>query len=277
MGYLGGLITLASLHVYPVKSCRGTAVGEALLTATGLEHDREWMIVTPQGRFLTQREEPRLALVVPRVDDAGLTLSAPGAADIGVPQALRGAVTEVTVWRDRCRAFDQGEAVARWLSGFLGREVRLVRFDRAQQRPSDPLWTGGVEATAMFSDGFALLAISRASLADLNARLSTPVPMDRFRPNLVLDGLPPYGEDQLGDLVAGAVRLRRVKPCIRCKVTTTDQATAQVDGEEPLRTLKTYRWDAALRGVTFGQNLIVVEGAGATLRAGQELHAGQAG
>ncbi len=98
--------------------------------------------------------------------------------------------------------------------------------------------------------------------------------MDRFRPNLVLDGLPAYGEDDLGDLVAGPVRLRRVKACTRCRITTTNQATAEVEGDEPLRTLKTYRWDAALHGVAFGQNLVVVEGAGTLLRAGAELHPG---
>jgi uncharacterized protein YcbX len=268
------VVTIASLHVYPVKSCRGLAVHEATLTAAGLEHDREWMVVSPEGRFLTQREEPRLALVVAGLADGGLTLSAEGAASVTVPLDFRGDSIEVTVWRDRCPARDQGGPVARWLSDFLGRPLRLVRFDAAHRRPSDAAWTGGVEALNRFSDGFALLAISRASLADLNARLREPLPMDRFRPNLTLDGLPPYGEDSLGDLVAGPVRLRRAKPCTRCAITTTDQATGLAAGDEPLRTLKTYRWDAALRGVAFGQNFIAVSGAGARLRAGQELRAG---
>jgi uncharacterized protein len=146
-----------------------------------------------------------------------------------------------------------------------------VRFDPAHRRASDPAWTGGLTALNRFADGFALLAISRASLADLNERLAVPLPMDRFRPNLVLDGLPPYGEDQLEDLVAGAVRLRRGKPCARCRVTTTNQATGEVEGEEPLRTLKTYRWDPALKGVMFGQNMFVVAGAGEMLRVGMGL------
>jgi hypothetical protein len=184
---------------------------------------------------------------------------------------LRGGETQVTVWRDRCRAFEQGEPAARWLSTLLGRPVRLVRFDPAQRRLSDTAWTGTLEAPNRFSDGFALLAISLASLADLNARLPAPLPMDRFRPNLVLDGLPPYGEDLLADLVAGEITLRRVKPCTRCSITTTNQATGTVEGEEPLRTLRSYRWDKALRGVTFGQNLVVVSGAGARLRVGLQL------
>jgi len=265
------VITLAELHLYPVKSCRGIAVADALLTAAGLEHDREWMVVTPEGRFVTQRQEPRLARVVAALDDGALTLAAAGAGSVSVPLEFRGGEVAVTVWRDRCRAFDQGEDAASWLSTFAGRPLRLVRFDPAGRRPSDTAWTGGLEAPNRFSDGFALLAISRASLEDLNARLPAPLPMNRFRPNLVLDGLPPYGEDRLTDLVAGDARLRRVKPCTRCVITTTDQATGTVAGDEPLRTLKSYRWDAALRGVAFGQNLIVVAGAGVRLRAGQEL------
>jgi uncharacterized protein len=265
------VITLAELHLYPVKSCRGIGVQDVSLTAAGLEHDREWMVVTPEGRFVTQREQPRLALIATALDAAGLTLHAPQAGGTTVPLGYCGSPVEVTVWKDRCLAFDQGEDAARWLSGFLARPLRLVRFDAARPRPSSAEWTGGAEAPNRFSDGFPLLAISRASLDDLNARLPAPLPMDRFRPNLVLEGLAPYGEDGLHDLVAGEVRLRRVKPCTRCSITTTNQSTAVVEGEEPLRTLKSYRWDAALRGATFGQNLIVVAGAGARLRVGLAL------
>jgi len=265
------MISLAALHLYPVKSCRGIAVNEALLTDAGLEHDREWMIVTPEGRFVTQREAPRLALIATDLSEDALTLAAHGAGTLVVPLETGTAVRQVTVWGHRCPAFDQGEQAACWLSELLGRPLRLVRFDPQHRRLSNPEWTGGVEAPNRFSDGYPLLAISRASLDDLNSRLSVPLPMDRFRPNLVLEGLPPYGEDALDDLVAGDVRLRRVKPCTRCAITTTNQATAEVEGDEPLRTLKTYRWDKALRGVTFGQNLIVVAGAGARLHVGHEL------
>jgi uncharacterized protein YcbX len=265
--------SLAALYLYPVKSCRGIAVTEATLTAAGLEHDREWMIVTPEGRFVTQREIPRLALIATDLGDDGLTLAAPGAGRLVVPLESSGDSRQVTVWGDLCPAFGQGEPAARWLTELLGRPLRLVRFDAAHRRLSDSTWTGGVEAPNRFSDGYPILAISRASLDDLNARLPVPLPMDRFRPNLVFEGLPPYGEDALDDLVAGNVRLRRVKPCTRCAITTTNQATAEVEGDEPLRTLKSYRWDKALRGVTFGQNLIVVAGAGASLRAGMELRA----
>lgn len=266
------MITLAGLHVYPVKSCRGIALDEALVTETGLEHDREWMVVTPEGRFLTQRELPRLALVGTRLEQQSLWLSAPHAEPHEIPLDQAGTPAEVVVWRDRCAARDAGDAAARWLGELLERQVRLVRFDAAQRRQSDPAWTGTTRAYAQFADGYAMLAISTASLDDLNARLPKPLPMNRFRPNLVLDGLPPYGEDSLGEFRVGdQVRLRAVKPCTRCAITTTDQDTGTVDGAEPLRTLKTYRWNARLHGIEFGQNVIVLAGAGTMLARGMEL------
>jgi hypothetical protein len=264
---------LASLHVYPVKSCRGLEVAEARLTEAGLEHDREWMIVTADGRFVTQREEPRLARIAVSLGTRALRLAADGRGHVDVPLDARGAGVEVTVWRDRCLGIDQGEAAARWLGDLLGRPLRLVRFDPSRPRLSDAAWTGGLAAPTRYSDGFALMAVSLASLADLNARLPVPLPMDRFRPNLVLGDLPPYGEDQLEDLVAGTVRLRRVKPCTRCRITTTDQATGEVGDDQPLRALKAYRWSPSLRGVAFGQNLVVVAGAGSRLVQGMPLRA----
>jgi hypothetical protein len=269
------MVTLAALNIYPVKSCRGIEMESAVLTAAGLEHDREWMVVRSGGRFLTQREAPRLACVEVALHASALQLSAAGAGTVTAPLALAGRRVEVSVWGDRCAALDQGDEVAGWLAALLGSDVRLVRFDPSHRRASDAEWTGEVEALNRFSDGFPLLAISRASLEDLNARLPEPLPMNRFRPNLVLDGLEPYGEDRMPDLVTDGVRLRRVKPCARCVITTTDQATGQVAGEEPLRTLKRYRWDPSLRGVTFGQNVIVVEGAGRTLRRGQSFRLGR--
>lgn len=267
------MVTIASLHVYPVKSCRGIELAESPLLDTGLEHDREWMVVTPGGRFLTQREEPRLALVDVGLDPRRLHLASAGSGDLDVPLDSRGASVEVVVWRDRCRALDEGDVAADWLGDVLGRKVRLVRFDPTARRRSDPAWTGQTAAYSQFSDGFPLLAISRASLDDLNSRLPQPLPVNRFRPNLVLDGLPAYGEDRMGDLVADGLRLRAVKPCLRCKITTTDQGTGTVDGEEPLRTLKAYRWNARMHGIAFGQNVIVVAGTGTTLRRGLELRA----
>ncbi|HEX9206766.1 MAG TPA: MOSC N-terminal beta barrel domain-containing protein [Steroidobacteraceae bacterium] len=262
------MTTLAGLYVYPVKSCRGIAVASALLTNAGLQHDREWMVVSPDGRFLTQRDTPRLALVVPTIEREALTLDAPGMVPLTVPLDADGERRVVTVWREQCRAIDAGASAATWFSDFLGRPSRLVRFDPAARRPTDAAWSQGLDAESRFADAFPLLVLSRASLDDLNARLPTPLPLDRFRPNLLLDVDEPYVEDRLGSLSHGRVQLRLVKPCTRCVITTTDQASATVGGDEPLRTLRTYRWDAALRGVTFGQNAIIASGAGERLMLG---------
>jgi uncharacterized protein YcbX len=262
--------TIAALHVYPVKSCRGIALTQADLTPRGLRHDREWMVVTPEGRFLTQRELPRLALIAPGIADHELQLQAPGAGSIAVAlDAGAGPSREVTVWDDTVLARDEGDAVARWLSDCLRRSVRLVRFDPSRRRATDPAWSAGRQGESAFSDGYPVLVLSRASLSDLNARLSQPLPLDRFRPNLVLDGCDAYAEDSLRVLQSGTAALRLVKPCTRCIITTTDQSTAARDGEEPLRTLRSYRWSSELRGVTFGQNAIV-ESVG-TLRVGDAI------
>jgi hypothetical protein len=265
------VLTLVSIHSYPVKGCRGLAHPSARLTPAGLEHDREWMFATPDGRFITQRDEPGLARIDAVVRDGALHLGAEGAGSVAVPLAQDGERGRVRVWNDECGAIDQGDAPARWISEFLGYEVRLLRFDPEVPRPSDPAWVGALDAPNRYSDGFPLLVVSLASLADLNARLAVPVPMERFRPNLVLDGLPPWGEDELSEFAGGGVRLRVVKPCTRCVVTTTDQRTGERCGDEPVRTLRTFRWDAALRGVVFGQNAVVVDGAGRTLEVGQSF------
>lgn len=267
------MLKLAGLFVYPVKSCRGIALERAVLTSAGLQHDREWMVTSPEGRFLTQRDTPRLALVEPQIEADALTLTAPGMPALAVHAGTDGERRTVTVWRDQCPALDAGVVAAEWFSDFLGRPARLVRFDPQGRRPTDAAWSQGLDGESRFADGFPLLVLSRASLDDLNARLPVPLPIDRFRPNVLLDGGEPYIEDRLASLTHGRVQLRLVKPCTRCVITTTDQATAMVAGEEPLRTLRTYRWDARLRGVAFGQNAIVASGAGETLMLGMSFEA----
>lgn len=273
------MIRITALNVYPVKGCRGIALDSARVAATGFEHDREWLIVRPDGRFMTQREEPRLALIETALIESNLAgeealrLRVPAGAELHVPFDAHGKDVEVTCWKDRCAAFDAGEEAAGFLTNFLGAPLRLVRFDTRRERPSSPEWTQGVEALNQFSDAFPWLLISEASLEDLNSRLSKQLPMNRFRPNIVVNGLPPFGEDRVHELAADGVRLRRAKPCARCIVTTTDQATGTRDGDEPLRTLAQFRFDRQLKGVLFGQNLILIEGVGAQLRVGQELQA----
>jgi hypothetical protein len=263
--------TIASLHCYPLKSGCGVDLAEAQLTPAGIAQDRRWMVVTPEGRFLTQRELPRLALVRPLLADRELMLLGPAVEPLHVSLEQPHRRVPVQVWKDECPGLDEGDAAAQWLGQVLQRDCRLVRFDPQHRRLSSRAWTGSLEAENRFSDGFPLLVISRASLADLNSRLPKPLPMNRFRPNIVLDGIGPYEEDQIDELYSDEVRLRIVKPCTRCIITTTDQDTAQREGEEPLRTLKSYRFDRELRGVLFGQNTVIVQGANALLRCGQTL------
>ena len=267
------MIIITALNVYPVKGCRGIALDNARVAATGFEHAREWLIVRPDGRFMTQREDPHLALIEPALGDDALQLRVPGGAELRVPFDAQEKEVEVTCWKDRCAAFDAGDEAAAFLTRFLGAPYRLVRFDARRKRLSNAQWTPGVEALNQFSDGFPWLLISEASLEDLNSRLSRKLPMNRFRPNIVVNGLPPFGEDRVHELVADGVRLRRAKPCARCIVTTTDQATGTRDSDEPLRTLAKFRFDRELKGVLFGQNMILIDGVGAQLRVGQELQA----
>lgn len=266
---------IASLHVYPVKGCRGIGVERADAAVTGLVAggvgDREWMVVDENGRFLTQRELPRLALVGVEVAGRGLRLTAPHMQPCDVALDARGSAREVVVWRSTVLATDAGEGAARWMSNWLAHDVHLMRFDRSRPRECNREFAGDSGAHTMFADGYPILVASSASLGELNARLSSsghaPLPMNRFRPNLVIDGLPAFDEDHVDTIAVGKVVLRLVKPCVRCQVTTTDQATARV-GVEPLPTLGEFRMDAKLGGVTFGMNAIVVEGDGESLAAG---------
>jgi uncharacterized protein YcbX len=260
---------LDALFVYPVKSCRGIAREAARVDATGLADDRHWMLVRPNGRFVTQRELPRMALIETSLDDGVLTFAAPGRASLRVARdAGRGALA-VTVWKFSGSGIDSGDEAAAWVSDFLGTPLRLVRFDADRPRVCAPEWTQGEHALTEFADGFPMLVISRASLAELNSRLPTALPMERFRPNLVLDGLDAYDEDRIHELRSGDVAIRMVKACARCSITTTDQQRGALDGVEPLATLKTYRHDRELKGVIFGQNAIPTGGVGSTLRVGQ--------
>jgi uncharacterized protein YcbX len=262
---------ITGIFTYPVKSCRGIAQERAQLAATGFEGDRHWMLVRPNGRFVTQRELPRMALVGTQITATSLALTAPGMPPLEVRRDAQGAALAVTVWKFAGRGIDCGDPAAAWATEYLETPLRLVRFDPDAPRECSPEWTPGTRAMTEFSDGFPILVISRASLADLNARLPQALPMERFRPNIVIDGVEAYDEDRMHELRSGAVTLRIVKPCARCSITTTDQQLGAVDGVEPLRTLKEYRYDPTLRGVLFGQNAIVVDGVGESLQVGQRF------
>jgi uncharacterized protein len=267
--------SITDLNIYSVKSCRGMPVAAAEVTRTGLLDDRHWMLVRPNGRFVTQRELPRMALVGTRIGADGLTLTAPGMPDLSVPRTAPGGVRPVTVWKFDGQGIDCGPEAAAWVTKYLATDLSLVAFDVETPRTCTPEWTQGIHAVTEFADGYPILVISRASLADLNSRLAgksvAPLPMNRFRPNVVIDGVDAYDEDRMHEMRLNGVTLRMVKPCTRCTITTTDQAAGAVDGVEPLRTLKEYRFDRELKGVLFGQNAIVVEGAGERLRVGDSF------
>jgi len=269
-------VSLASLHVYPIKSCGGIALTEALLIETGIEFDRAWMVVDAAGVFVTQRELPRMALIQPTLKHSEMVLRAPGMLALHVALDRVEAPVRATVWDDEVAAYDMGDLCAQWFSDFLGRPLRLVRFDPEHKRLSDPRWTGEIDAENAFADGFPILVGSVAALTELNRRLQSQglpdVTMARFRPNLVLDGLDAHGEDALDEIAFatddGPVRIKLVKPCARCPIPDVDPVTAET-GHAIADTLAGYRADARLEGrITFGMNAVIVEGIERVLRVG---------
>ncbi len=281
--------SISQLNVYPIKSCAGISRDTVRLTPFGLEHDRNWMLIDADGGFITQRTHARLALAQPTLDGDQLTVHAPGMPALRLPvapAALAGAtVVAATVWNDTVAALYAGDEAARWFSDLLSAPVRLVRFAPGQERTANRNWTGEATAQVRFADGYPLLIIGEASLNDLNARLAgkgvDPIPMNRFRPNLVVSGIEAYEEDYTDMLriaaAGGDVELRIVKPCTRCPIPTIDQAHGAPDPRwpnEPTDTMNTYRGDSRVGGaITFGQNAIVVSGTGDTLAVGQLVDA----
>lgn len=268
---------VSSLHIHPVKSCRGIAVLEMDLDRLGPVDDRRMLIVDSDGRFLTQRERPEMAQIRVRSNAGHWTISVEHhhLPPVNVPKrgSAGAAAREVTVWRDTVLAEDCGDEVANLLSGFLGNPVRLVRagcdFKRVipGKRTPDALKARG-ESLVTFADALPLLLSSIASISDLNTRLDVPVPMDRFRPNIVVTGCGPYEEDAWAHIRIGNVELHAAGPCGRCIVTTTDQHTGERT-KEPLATLATYRRGAD-GAVNFGQHF-VQSGERGTIRVGDTV------
>lgn len=271
---------IARLFVYPVKSCAGVELAEAVLTRSGLDLDRAWMVVDEQGEFVTQRELPRMALVKPQLKHHEVVLRAPGMLALHLAIDAVEEPVRVRVWDDEVPAYDMGDVAAQWFSDFLGRRLRLVRFDPDHKRLSDMEWTQGAEATNQFSDGYPVLVLSEASLEQLNGKLRAAghaaVGIERFRPNIVLAGVEAHDEDRLDLLRIAAdqeVQLKPVKPCPRCPIPNVDPATA-LSSPEVGDTLQGYRKDERVGGaVTFGMNAIVLQGEEQTLRVGQSVSA----
>ena len=291
--------SIAHLFVYPVKSCAGVELKEAVLTETGLDLDRAWMVVDADGLFVSQREQARLALVKPQLKMEELILRAPGMLALHVRIDAVEQPATVKVWDDTVPAFDMGQIAAQWFTDYLSltaaglpasnaKKYRMVRFDPDHRRLSSMQWTQGIEAPNQFSDGFPILVVSSASLANLNGKLvaagHAAVGIERFRPNIVLSGLDAHDEDRLqafhialeaaGIGTAGEAReviLKPVKPCPRCPIPNIDPATAS-SSPEVGDVLQSYRKDARVAGrITFGMNAIVLQGVDTVLRVGQTV------
>lgn len=250
---------LSEIYIYPVKSLGGIALREAKLEIRGLRYDRRWMLADTAGRFVSQREIPAMTRLGTAIQGDHLRIFVKNRPeeflDIPLEYDLL-SKTRVQVWSDKCGALEYPLFVSQWFSDQLGMGVRLVRMPDTTRRRADGRYAPKGQYVS-FADGFPYLLIGQASLDDLNARLETPVPMDRFRPTFVFTGGAPYEEDAWSDFRIGNALFRGVKPCARCIVTTTDQQTG-LRGAEPLRTLAQYRNRA--NKVLFGQNVVWMGG-----------------
>ncbi|MCL6486894.1 MAG: MOSC N-terminal beta barrel domain-containing protein [Janthinobacterium lividum] len=274
---------LSDIILYPIKSCAGIHLQEAVLTHSGLmsEHvfDREWMVLDLQDRFLTQREPPCMALIVPSIKATTLELRAPGMLRLeialGLPHPQLSPMLDVQVWDDTVRAYDCDEVTATWFSKAIGVPCRLVRFHPDVVRATSTEWTNGIAASTMFADGYPVLIAGSASLADVNDKLRAAgreaLPMNRFRPNLVIGDIGAFEEDYAAFLQFGATVLTPVKPCSRCPIPSVDQATG-VPGPDPLDVMHGYRAKPELDGaICFGMNAIVTEGGDERIVVGQDI------
>jgi uncharacterized protein len=241
-------IEIAELLVYPVKSLRGVSLTCSHVERRGLRHDRRWMVVDADGRFMTQRELYKMALIDTAITDSGLVLSQEGKGSVEVPFEPKGATREVQVWKSFCQAQEVGEEPNRWLSDTLGRSAALVYMPETTERPLAPPEGKQGEVIA-FSDAQPILIASQASIEDLNGKLKNPIPIRRFRPNVVVKGCDAFEEDRWQSIQFGDVALRKTKRCGRCLVTTIDIQTG-TPSDEPLRTLNAFRKDG--NNVFFG-------------------------
>lgn len=263
------MITLGAIHIHPIKSLGGFGVSEARITPRGFEHDRRWMLVDDGGVFITQRERPRMALMhcTPLHDGFRVT-DLPDGACIDLPWEIdQGVSRRARIWKDEVKVLHAPLEVSSWFADRLGIACSLVHLPESTQRPIDPEYAEGITA---LNDAFPYLIISQASLDDLNARIASartvngasarpapPLPMDRFRPGIVIAGGDPYQEDGWSGISIGAARFKLVKPCARCPIPTIDQYTGE-RGMEPLRTLAAYR--GRDNKVLFGMNAVALHG-----------------
>ena len=248
--------TISQLNVFPIKGCRGVPVSNAVIDNLGLEHDRRLMLVDADGVFVSQREIPALATLVPVIRGNAIRVHAAEGDPFDITVNPDAPHRTVRIWREPFLAADQGDAASTWFSNQLHQPVRLVAVGRETHQPIDPRFSPRVGAETAFTDGYPIMVVTEASLADLNARLADPVPMSRFRPCVVVAGGNAWDEDEWRVIALGDVTCDAVKPCARCVVTATDQETGTRHPlQEPLRTLASFRTVQPF-GAIFGQNLV---------------------
>lgn len=257
--------TLSEIWIYPIKSLGGVRVTSAKVMEKGLEHDRRWMLVDEEGVFMTQRDFHRLALFKLRPQNGNFVIYHDGESLAMPEHPAAGTSRRVIIWDDTVEVLEAPAEVHDWFSKYLGLNCRLVAFPEENARPIDPEYRLAQENVSL-ADGYPLLVIGQASLDDLNGRLTTPVPMNRFRPNLVFTGGSPFEEDAWKGFSVGDHRFQGVKPCARCVTTTVDQETG-VMGREPLLTLSRYRREKDR--ILFGQNVIPIDRG--QIREGDEI------
>ncbi|MBR8831145.1 MAG: putative protein YcbX [Chroococcopsis gigantea SAG 12.99] len=247
-----------SLHIYPLKSCRGISLSESEVTEKGFKNDREYMIVDDKGQFLTQRQYPKLVTLGVEIRGDNLCLSTAVSQQLELQPTLTGKLIPVRIWRDVTTAIDQGNEVARWLENFLGFPCRLVKQSPHHIRPTDPKYAIDDRTPVSFADGYPYLITNTASLEELNRRINDDrdkAPMDRFRANIVIETREAFIETRWREITIADVKFALVKPCTRCIITTTDQDTGERNPhQEPLKTLQTFR--KGPEGIMFGENMI---------------------
>ncbi|XQU09475.1 MOSC N-terminal beta barrel domain-containing protein [Halomonas sp. LY9] len=273
---------ITQLTVYPVKSLQGIDVTQSEIHAHGLAWDRRWMLVDAQQRFVTQRQLPALATVSVALTSDSLVLSHSAVEPLSLSlEEPQGNLRLVSVWDDHCKALPESEAVSEWLEAALGEQAKgisLVRFATTFTRAVEEDFLAGGEAHTYFADGYPFLITTTGSLDALNNALvaagNPPVPMNRFRPNIVVACDNAWEEDRWTMLVADSYQLTLRKPCQRCKITTVDQQTGTIPTQaEPLKTLLALNTQPHLKGAHFGQNATLTAGDGSVIRVGDEVTA----
>ncbi len=280
---------ISEINIYPIKSLKGITLETSLVESRGLQHDRRWMLTDAEGMFFTQREFPKMATIAVEVKEKGLLVSAENTTAILIPfEPERARTQEVTIWQSVCQGEVYSDGVNDWFSQVLGTKCQLVYMPDDSQRSVNPRFDKGQDIVS-FADGYPLMVIGEASLEDLNGRISeadsgvrVPLPMNRFRPNLVVSGAEAYAEDDWKRIRIGDAEFRSTKPCERCVITTVEQAKGEFDGKEPLKTFASYRMAKDVmpdryeslgvgpNAVLFGQNLIP-ESFGSAITIGDKI------